>query len=346
MSYGIRFENQATATAAAQVVRVLDTLDRTKYDLSTFQLNYFNFGDRYIYIPPGLKKRVEEVDLRPRLNLILRIQANLNDSTGILETTYTSLDPITRQLTDDAILGFLPPNKNAPEGEGSVFYTVNVKPELPNKTVINNRAFIYFDTNPVIPTPIWSNTLDKLAPDSKIDALPTVINDTTFTVKWQGKDGESGIRNYNVYFATNGNPYKPLRTNTTLTSMQFTGKMDSTYRFYSVAVDSVRNFELAPTEFDAKTTISRVLATEPALGEEIIIYPNPTAGNFTIKTSAALQIQKITITDVSGRTQKGIYNRVSSNEYQIQIGHLTDAIYLIQLKTSGGSVTKRIQLKR
>lgn len=253
--YLIRFENYASATAAAQYVKVLDTLDVNKFDFSTFQFGYFNVADTNFYAPPGKKKYLRDWDLRPSKNLILRMEADFNDTTGVLSATYTSLDPATMEWTEDPILGFLPPNVTAPQGEGSVFFSVSPKTSLAHGTQISNKAHIYFDYNPVIPTPPWTNTLDKIIPTSQVQNLPAVSNDTTLVLHWGGSDVGAGTRLYDVYVAVNNNPYKLLVTNTGLTTINFKGKPDSTYKFYSVAVDSVGNEESAPVTFDTQTTI-------------------------------------------------------------------------------------------
>jgi len=51
------------------------------------------------------------------------------------------------------LAGFLPPNKAAPEGDGSVFYTMSPKQGLPIGTEIRAKATIVFDVNPAIDTP-------------------------------------------------------------------------------------------------------------------------------------------------------------------------------------------------
>ncbi|GAB3999955.1 hypothetical protein GCM10028807_51660 [Spirosoma daeguense] len=256
LSYQIRFENYATATAAAQLVQVLDTLDASKYDFSSFQFGHFNVADTNFYAPPGRKTFLHDWDMRPAKDLILRMEGNFNDVTGILKATYTTLDPATMELTEDPILGFLPPNHNAPEGEGSIFFSIKSKADLPHSTTISNRASIIFDYNAPIPTPAWTNTLDKTLPQSTVQALPAVSNDTTLALRWGGNDTGAGIKLYTVYVAVNGNPYKPVVTNTSLKELTYIGKADSTYRFYSVAVDSVGNEEPVPVNFDTQTTIT------------------------------------------------------------------------------------------
>ena len=254
-TYLIRFENDSTATADAQIVRILDTLDRNKVDYSTFQLSYFNVADTTFYVPPGRKQYATDWDLRPRKNLVLRMEANFNDTTGILTSTYIALDPLKRELTEDVLLGFLPPNKMAPQGEGGLAFSISPKASLPNLTSIKNTAHIYFDYNDPIPTPVWTNTLDKGLPQSSMKPLPTVSRSTTITLGWKGTDAESGPKLHDIFVSVNGYGYQPLLTATYDSTFQFVGKADSTYCFYSVAYDSVYNQELVPLTFDTETTI-------------------------------------------------------------------------------------------
>ncbi|WP_461117818.1 DUF7619 domain-containing protein [Spirosoma jeollabukense] len=257
-NYLIRFENFASATADAQLVRLVDTLSKDKYDLSTLQLGYFNIADTTFYIPPGKKHHVVDWDLRPSKNLIVRMEATFIDSTGVLIATYTSLDPSTMKLTEDPILGFLPPNKLAREGEGGLSFNVEPKATLPNLATLRNTAYIYFDGNPVIPTPPWTNIIDSQPPTSAILTLPTATQDTTFTLRWQGSDNESGVNLFDIYVAVNNSPYKLFLQGTSSLTATFTGKMDSTYSFYSVAYDSLYNQEAAPVSYDKRISINRL----------------------------------------------------------------------------------------
>lgn len=342
MQYGIRFENFASATAAAQYVKVIDTLDRLKVDLSTFQLNFFSFGNRIINVSPGQKKRTEFIDLRPQKNLILKIQASLNDTTGIFITEFTSLDPRTMQLTEDAILGFLPPNKIASEGEGGIYYTIKSKSNLPNKTEIKNQAFIYFDKNPVIPTPIWSNIIDIRAPDSKIESLPEITYETTFTIKWGGKDTESGIKTYDIYYSVNGKAYKPLILSTNSISYKFTGQLDSTYSFYSIATDSVKNVEVAPNSFDTKTTIRKLLAIDTEIDDKFNIYPNPTKNIIFIEPKKGIKITNILLYDITGKSIEIKTENLRDGKYKLNIDNISNGVYLLHLYTKYGIMIKKI----
>ncbi|NID13523.1 T9SS type A sorting domain-containing protein [Fibrivirga algicola] len=342
LQYGIRFENNAKATADAQVVRIIDTLDRTKFDLSTFQLNFFNFSGKYVNIIPGQKKRIELIDLRPQKNLILKIVAELDEMSGIFTTECISLDPKTLKLTSDPILGFLPPNVNAPEGEGGIYYTVAAKSDLPNNTTINNKALIYFDTNAPISTPVWSNSLDKVAPSSYVSALPAITTDTTFTIKWQGTDRESGIERYDIYYSVNNKIFKPLTLNTKNISYKFTGKADSTYSFYSIAVDSVGNREIIPTSFDAKTTIGRILSIKPILNDNFNIYPNPAKNTIYIETEKSIKIDQISLFSINGKKIEAKVKSFTDGKYQLTISNIPTGVYLLNLANKYNVVTRKI----
>lgn len=304
MNYLIRFENYASATAAAQYVKVIDTLDVNKFDFPTFQFGFFNVADTNFYAPPGKKKYLRDWDLRPTKNLILRMEANFNDTTGVLTATYTSLDPATMEWTEDPILGFLPPNVTAPQGEGSIFFSISPKTSLAHGTQISNRGHIYFDYNPVIPTPPWTNTLDKIEPVSQVQNLPVVSNDTTLVLHWGGSDIGAGTRLYDVYVAVNNNPYKLLVTNTGLTTINFKGKPDSTYKFYSVAVDSVGNEESAPVTFDTQTTI-QLTAIDVVQSVQSGDWNNSATWNCNCVPSATQNViiksgHKVTLTPATG----------------------------------------------
>lgn len=229
LRYAVFFENIETATAPAQEVVITDQLDPTTMDLSTFS------------------------DLRPAQNLIVRIVVQLDLNTGLLTYRFTSLDPATGQLPDDPLAGFLPPNVNPPEGDGSVVFTVMPKQGLPTGTVIRNQARIIFDVNPPIDTPEWFNTIDNSKPTSQIAALPA-ISPTSFTLQWSGNDAGSGVRDFTVFVSDDGGPFEPLLINTTQTSTTFQGQFGHTYGFIVVARDNTFNIEETPSLPDAVTS--------------------------------------------------------------------------------------------
>jgi hypothetical protein len=214
------------------------------------------------------------VDATATLGVYVDISANFNMQTGVVTWVLTALDPTTLDLPSDPLLGLLPPDTNAPDGQGFVSYSVNPKAALVTGTKINAQATVIFDTNAPINTAPDYNTIDSGPPTSIVTALPATTSGPTFTVSWSGHDdaGGSGIASYSVYVSDNGGSYTPFQTNTTALSAPFTGEVGHTYSFYSVATDNVGNVQATPTAAQATTTVTAAvvslsastIATSPA----------------------------------------------------------------------------------
>ena len=252
LRYMVFFENKPEATAPAHEVVITDQLDTAKLDLATFQLGTISFGNNTVVTPPsGLSEWTTDVDLRPANNLVVRVVAALNKTTGLVTWHFLSLDPVTLQPTDDPAAGFLPPNKTAPEGDGAVAYTINAKPNQPTGTEIRNQAQVIFDTNAPIDTPIWLNTIDNSPPTSQVLPLAANQGSTHFQVTWSGNDAGAGITSYTIYVSENGGPFRIWLENTTLTSAFYDATPNASVAFYSVARDGAGNIEAAPASPDA-----------------------------------------------------------------------------------------------
>src|SRR5262249_16916822 len=150
---------------------------------------------------------------------------------------------------------FLPPNSASPAGEGSLSFSVMLKPGLPTGTQICNKASIVFDTNAALSTQAWCATIDASSPVSHVQALPAQQSATTFTVSWSGTDEGAGIEDYTVYVEEDGGAPTPWMTQTQATSATFTGQTGHSYGFFSVARDLVGNVQEMPTKPDTMTRI-------------------------------------------------------------------------------------------
>lgn len=254
--YLINFENMDTATAPAQRVCIIDTLDLSVFDISTFEWGFIRISDTMIYLPQHLKAYSTFLDLRPKLDYIVKIEIDLNEDSGIVKWTFTTLNPTTLMEVTDPLAGFLVPNINKPEGEGSVMYSIRVKEDISNNTEVKNKACIIFDNNPSLCTNTWSNTIDIELPLSYVKQLPPEIGDTVFQVCWRGHDNISGIQDFDIYYSINGGPFSSWILGTKDTCALFIGQIDSSYQFYSIATDSAGNTEIPPVGYDAITKIS------------------------------------------------------------------------------------------
>lgn len=258
LKYAIAFENLPTATGAAQVVQIIDQLDTASLDLATFSFGPISIGGIITIIPPqGLAEFHGGADLRPWNDILVLVDAYLDQQTGVVTWTFTSVDPKTMQLTDDADAGFLPPNTNPPSGEGRVFYTVAAKPTVATGTVIKNKASIVFDVNAPIETPEVSNTIDKTPPVSAVTSADVDdACDTSITVNWSGTDEGSIIADYSVFVSVNGGAFTLWQEDTTETSAVYEGATGSSYAFYSVARDIVDHVEAVPATADVTRALT------------------------------------------------------------------------------------------
>ena len=103
-------------------------------------------------------------------------------------------------------------------------------------------------------------TADVTPPQSAVNALPAA-SPAEFNVSWQGSD-DTAVRDYSLFVSTDGGPFVPWLQNTTLTRALFTGEIDTTYAFYSVARDISGNAEAAPAVADA-STVTSIVNTPP-----------------------------------------------------------------------------------
>lgn len=248
----VAFENVDTAKADAQVVIIKDTLDKNVFDVTTFEFGSITIGDRYYRIPSDRNELVLHRNINDSIDV--RINAGIDTATGVITWVFTALDRNTGGLPDFA--GFLPPNQNKPEGEGSVQYKIKPLPGLPHLTAMRSKALIFFDDNEPIATSTWQNIIDLEGPVSQLSA--SRVNDTTIRVQLNGNDAHAGYGLYSIYVKENSKDWV-LLSKQYADSMIFEGFLDSTYSFYVVGVDSLRNEEFKAPSAEAVITLNNPL---------------------------------------------------------------------------------------
>ena len=264
LGFTIFFENDPVrATLPAQVVRITDTLD-DKLDLGTLAFTEIAAGDLVIDVPPGSDAFSTAVDIiAGGVPLLLKIDAQLDFDSRTVEWTFTSLDPLTQELTEDALAGFLPVNDDSRRGEGHVGYTIRPRSELSSGARIINTASIVFDLNDPVITNETLVTIDGDPPSSAVGPLPATTNEKSFILSWSGTDQDdgSGVAFYDVYYSVDGGAFEPLLLRTTETSTIFQGDAGHRYAFYSLAHDRVGYVETRPLPPDANTEIVTPVAS-------------------------------------------------------------------------------------
>jgi hypothetical protein len=212
MDYRILFENKKEATAPAYRVQITNELDENVFDI-----NSVRFGS--------------------------------TSHEGIEYNWKMSREG--NKLTWDIKGIELPPNVNAPEGEGYVTFSVNLKPGLKNGTQIKNKATIIFDVNEPIETNEYINTLDLNGPTTEM--VSAGEKDGSMIIKCTGTDNESGISYFRYYASYKDGDFVYIGDDT---SSEFTyplpsGTTAADYKFYALAVDNVGNTQkTAPAPID------------------------------------------------------------------------------------------------
>ncbi len=251
----IMFENVDTAKADAQIVIILDTLDKTVFDLSSFEFGNVSVGNKIYNVPRGRQQFVMERNLAPQRDMKVRVNASLDIATGIVEWQFTSIDPLTGKIPD--FFGFLPPNVAHPNGEGSVTYTIKPHAGLADGTVMRSRASIIFDDNKPISTNTWQNIVDAVSPSSTLTSK--LEQDTLITLVYRGSDLKSGIDYHNLYISQDDGPWISLGGTTGDTTI-INGEPGHQYKFYVKVQDKVGNMEQKTPTAEATVTINQPLA--------------------------------------------------------------------------------------
>lgn len=162
MPYSLHFENMATATAPAQVVRLVDSLD-PNLDWRQFRLREITLADTTITIPPNQSLYQARVPLAS--GLLVDIDAGIDVLTGEARWTLTAIDPETGLPPLNPLVGLLAPNDSTGRGTGHVAFTIRPRAGLASGTEIPNAAQIVFDQNDPIETNVVRSVIRDSYPD-------------------------------------------------------------------------------------------------------------------------------------------------------------------------------------
>eukprot|EP01012_Entosiphon_sulcatum_P063858 TRINITY_DN9202_c0_g1_i1.p1 TRINITY_DN9202_c0_g1~~TRINITY_DN9202_c0_g1_i1.p1 ORF type:complete len:1491 (+),score=138.81 TRINITY_DN9202_c0_g1_i1:84-4475(+) len=332
----IHFENVDTAGADAQDVIIRDTIDMTRFDISSVTLGDVIVANQLYRVPKGRSEFAIQRSLANHPGMFVRITGKTDIASGIITWTFSSIDSITgnKPLFD----GFLKPNVNKPEGEASVSYEVNPLSTLTDGMVLNSRASIVFDFNEAIATDVWSNKLDLAPPTSNVVSA-VLVHDSTFVLRFNGSDGSSGVAKYNVYCSTNGGPWI-MAAATVADSLTLLGRPDSSYRFYSIAIDRVENREVKSPVAEASVKVPATgVAIMQSLSTSFSVYPNPSSDKANIRLSlnhddrVDIQLQSLTGNVVaklwSGQT-------TANAVLPIDLSGIPAGVYLVVMNSDSG----------
>ena len=300
MTYTIFFENKKEATAPAHRIRIEDTL-ADAFDPETVQFGPTSHsGNGY----------------------------------------YWQMSREGNKLTWDIEGIELPPNVNAPEGEGYVSFSVYLKDGVKNGDAIENRATVVFDKNKPVETNVWRNVIDTEAPVTKMLPVSYVAGTDHVTVTCQSDDNKdgSGINRYLFYVSKNGEPFVYFtETNEPKLEYPVDKSRTDTYGFYALAVDNVGNTEQTAPDaviVNTQTSISDVVA------ERISVSPNPSEGIF--RATLPPSVSELTVYATSGQMVWKVSTTSLTGTIEINLTDHPAGVYLLKAVVDGKVRTMKL----
>ena len=74
------------------------------------------------------------------------------------------------------------------------------------------------------------------------------------------------------------------------------------------------------------------------LESSLQLYPNPTKGKLQLKTSNQVEIEQVILYTIQGRAVR----QLQLNNNEVDLHNYADGVYLLQIKTNRGMITKRV----
>ena len=350
-NYTILFENKATATAPAQEVVITDTLDRNVYELSSISFRNFSIGDSIYTLQQSGFGFVRELNWD---SVTVRVSGLLDTATGIVRWQFITLDPQTMDLPLNPDAGFLPPNRLAPEGEGSVSFSIALKPSVKDGDLIENRASIVFDANEAIETNTYRNRIDEECPSSTILSVEEGTEKGTYTLHFSGTDKGSGVYFYTLYRAVNDGEKEMVSSHIEADTFRLELNPDSVYRFYLQATDSLYLQEEAKDAPDyvlssdgiseagrdaaSADALRMVLQPNPARQSTQLVFHNARGGNARVEVCDMLGVKVLEY--VFGWMEKG------SHTQQLDLSGLPAGIYALRLQCGSEVRVQKLSVQK
>ena len=263
MNYVILFENKKEATAPAYKVYIEDTLSDL-FDLSTVEFGETSHaGNNYYW--------------------------QKEQDGNKLKWTIEGIE--------------LPPNVNAPEGEGYVSFSVELKPGISSGVPITNKATIVFDKNAPITTNTWTNIIDMLPPTTSMNPVGYIQGESEVTLSCTSQDNPngSGINRYLFYVSENEAPFVAFEeSNTNTIKYPISKEKEINYRFYAVATDNAGNTEQTIPQY---VSFKSMTSVEQQAFNPVQVFPNPsTDGRFYLSiTDAQETISHLSVFSATGQ---------------------------------------------
>jgi len=228
--------------------------------------------------------------------------------------------------------------------QGFVSFSISPKKDLPENTVINNFADIFFDYNKPVRTNVTYQTVSskEIIDQNQFERKSLQVFKPSITYITPQSTNSIGT------ITISGENYAPVFSDNTVT---LDGKKVDVIsgNTTSLTISWPNNFKTGEVTVTteggtAKSNVDFVLGTESVLNSSIKVYPNPTNGKFIIENSDGI-IKSIQVSDVLG---KNIYKQIFKNNTQSSQINLSEAnagMYVIFIETDMGTTTKKLIIK-
>jgi len=294
MYYIIQFENVDSATAAAQYIKLSDTLN-TNLDWNTLVFDSTSHTVASQTFDPStgiIEWEFEGINLPPNVTP--------PEGEGWVMFHIDQLPdlPSGTEITNQASIKF---DYNDPMLTGTVLNTIDAG--YPSSSMIS--TYTHLDSTNYLVS--WTGQDDLFG---------------------------SGIKDYTIYYSEHPDSvYIEWLRNTEDTSAVFTGEYEKTYYFYSIARDGVGYIESPPDAYDLALYVNLGIEANDLLNSNLIkIYPNPFSDRTTIEFNNPNQSSyDLSIFSITGNKVLKIEN-IKSNKVEIEKGNLLKGIYLVELK--------------
>ena len=336
-SYSIKFENKASATAPAQEVLITDTLDRTKFDLAGIQFQSFSIGDSIYTVQQSGTAFAAELDWD---SVIVRVTGSMDTLSGVVSWQFVTLDRNNREPVSNPDAGFLKPNKNTPEGEGSVSFTIPLDSRVKDGDAVENRAEIVFDANAPIQTNLYRNRIDEGRPSSDIVRVSeTEGGKDEYTLYFSGSDNGCGIYFYSLSVSVNGGDTQLLSGHIGGDSYTMHLSNDSVYRFFLLATDSLFHREAAKSAPDLVLNgdgIAGFGSDEGNAPLRMRLHPNParkyTNIAFSVRTAGETHVEIYDMLGVRVAEWNLGYREAGAHQGTLDLSSLPSGVYAVRLR--------------
>jgi hypothetical protein len=320
--YQVWFENADTATASAQTVIIRDTLDISRFDLTSFEWLGFGFSGEMYSIPQGRQTHYEVVDLRPEMPNLLKFTGTYDPLTGIAEAVFQTLDTLTLDPTTDPFQGFLPPNLEHPIGQGFVGFRLNNIEGLNSGDVISNTAEITFDENEPILTGSWDLNFDNVNPLADFTNA-TEVNTATFNLTWSEFDEHSGIEHIEIYAIIDNQALLFAIVDGAVEELEVISSFGSILEFGVLSYDFAGNVQ---GDMDLME-ISVIDNIQAVTSSGIAIYPNPADDYLQVFVSFPRNEKWVLRNTLGQEVLAGSFNQ---NLQKLDIAGLSPGAYTMQ----------------